>query len=319
MSEELLARVVSVNDEAENIRSFTLVSENGKPFPAFTPGAHIDLILDNGLARQYSLCNNSTLTDHYKIAVLREQQSRGGSSYIFDTIRNNDVLHITSPNNHFKLDETHDKYLLLAGGIGITPIISMAYRLAELGKQFEFHYVCRTPEKTAFSDELKSSSFGKSVHIHHSYGEPNRRLDINQLLSSCASGTQVYTCGPEPLIETILKNAEGKTNVSVFYECFFAQHEVHEAGDKAFEIELASSGKVLPVTADESILDVLNKEGITVETMCKEGVCGTCEIALLEGEAEHRDSVLTDDEKAENSALMVCCSRAKTKRLKLDL
>ncbi len=322
MSQQILARIASVEEVAERIRLYTLVAADGSRLPRFTPGAHIDLTLGNALTRQYSLCNsceeNGDADDRhrYQIAVYREPESRGGSDYIHRHVQAGDQLLINRPRNHFELDESGDHYLLLAGGIGITPLIPMARRLKRLGRPFSLHYLCRTPQQAAFRT-LVQDEFAEQIHFH--FSQQDGRVDIDTLLADCPQGTRVYTCGSERLLQTIIAAAENHHNISLHFERFSAAPPPDASANRAFEIELNSNGKVLRVDPEQSILEVLRSDGHQIETMCEEGLCGSCEVGLLGGDAEHRDSVLTDEEKAEQSVLMVCCSRARSERLKLDL
>ena len=317
-SSSFTTRVIRVDRVADNIRAYTLAREDTQPLPEFSAGAHIDLLLDNGMARQYSLCSAPEALDSYRIAVQLEPSGRGGSAYIHEHIEAGSALSINAPRNHFELNESADHYLLIAGGIGITPLMLMAARLKALGKPFTLHYLCRTPEQAAFQGELEQQ-FGDQVQFHFSYGDSSKRLDLDALFTGQKQATEVYTCGSEPLLQSILDTADKYPDIQVIFERFSAASNVGHAENAAFEIELARSGKTLSVAADQSILEVLRAEGFSVETMCEEGLCGSCEVDLLEGEADHRDSVLTDAEKQEQSALMVCCSRAASARLKLDL
>lgn len=317
-SQPITTRISAVETVAERTRAYRLELPDGSPLPAFSAGAHIDLLLENQLIRQYSLCSDPADTSHYQIAVLQETAGRGGSDYIHQHLQVGDSLQIHAPRNHFQLELSGDNYLLLAGGIGITPIMLMALELQRAGKAFQLHYLCRTPEQAAFAAELQSR-FGTAVTFHYSYGDAAKRLNIAELFAAQTQPTQVYTCGSEALLQSILDAAEQQPLISVSYERFSAAPVSEDVENLGFEIEIASSGECLTVAPEQSILEVLQAAGHQIETMCKEGLCGSCEVDLLEGEADHRDSVLNDAEKAEQNVLMVCCSRAATPRLKLDL
>lgn len=317
-SQPICTRITAIDDVADQVRAFTLEAADGSSLPEFSAGAHIDVLLENGLNRQYSLCSDPADTRHYRIAVLNEPEGRGGSAFMHQQLKAGDELQIHAPRNHFQLDTGADNYLLLAGGIGITPIMLMALELQQAGKQFTLHYLSRTPEQAAFHQWLETQ-FGAAVKFHYSYGDAAKRLDIKALFAEQQVATQVYTCGSEPLLQAILDAAEALPLVEVFFERFSAAPVDENSVSESFEIEIASSGERLQVSEDQSILEVLQKAGHQIETMCKEGLCGSCEVELLEGEADHRDSVLTDAEKAEQNVLMVCCSRATSPCLKLDL
>ncbi|WP_136680952.1 PDR/VanB family oxidoreductase [Neptunomonas sp. XY-337] len=315
-SQSIPVRVVTAETVAKNIRAYTLAREDGETLPAFGAGAHIDVLTDNGLTRQYSLCGDPTNTQEYKIAVQLEEQGRGGSSWIHANIHTASEIQINPPRNHFELDESADHYLLIAGGIGITPIMLMGQRLQALGKNFSFYYLARSLEHAAFAEQLRNT-FGERLHCYFS-DAVDERLNIAELFAQQSEVTEIYTCGSEHLLQAILDAAEPHPNLTVHFERFAAV-EQDNSDNTSFEIELARSGKVLTVSPDQTILEVLRGEGFTVETMCEEGLCGSCEVDLLSGEADHRDSVLNEAEKAEQSVLMVCCSRAVSPRLKLDI
>ena len=317
-SQPITTRITAAEDVAGQIRAYTLETTDGTELPAFTAGAHIDVLLGNDLIRQYSLCSDPAERHHYRIAVLHEPDGRGGSDYMHRQLKAGDELQIHGPRNHFELDMSGDNYLLIAGGIGITPIMLMALQLQAAGKPFTLHYLCRTPEQAAFRHWLEET-FGSAVEFHYSYGDAAKRLDLSALFSLQNQPTQVYTCGSEGLLQAILDAATPLPDIEVSFERFSAAPVAENAVSEAFEIEIASSGEMLQVDEAQTILEVLQAAGHEIETMCKEGLCGSCEVDLLEGEADHRDSVLNDAEKAEQNVLMVCCSRARTPRLKLDL
>lgn len=316
-SQVINTTINSVEEIADNVRLYTLSSADNQVLPSFSAGAHIDLLLDNGMVRQYSLCNQPE-SPHYQVAVQYEQEGRGGSAYIHQSLSAGDALKINAPRNHFKLDNQAENYLLLAGGIGITPIMLMAFELLAQGKSFQLYYLCRERSQAAFAD-LLTEKLGDRVHFCFSQDTDSQRLDIPNLLAQQPENTQVYTCGSERLLQSILTAAENQPGIQVHFERFSAAPQNEAIENQGFEIELASTGQVLQVEPDQSILQVLQSEGVQIETMCKEGLCGSCEVNLLEGEADHRDSVLTDGEKAEQSVLMACCSRAHSERLVLDL
>ena len=317
-SQNIITRVTAVEQVADNVHAYTLSCEDNSTLPEFSAGAHIDLLLGNDLIRQYSLCSDPAKRHEYKVAILLEEAGRGGSAWIHKNLQEGSELTIHAPRNHFELNENEDNYLLIAGGIGITPIMLMAARLQQLNKPFILHYLSRTPEQAAFAAQL-TAQLGDKVQCHYSYGESDKRLDIDALFSAQTQNTAVYTCGSERLLQSILDSAEDKSHIKVVYERFSAAPVDESIVNKSFEIELASSGKVIEIQPEQSILEVLRGEGHQIETMCEEGLCGSCEVDLLEGEADHRDSVLTEGEKAEQNVLMVCCSRANSARLKLAI
>lgn len=315
-SQPIPVRVIAAEEVADNIRAYTLARDDNSDLPTFSAGAHIDLLLENGLSRQYSLCSDPENRAQYRVAVQLEEQGRGGSAWIHANVHQDDRIQINAPRNHFELNESADRYLLIAGGIGITPIMLMASRLKALGKDFTFYYLSRSVHQAAFASQLQQQ-FGEHLHCYFS-DDINERLNIEALFAQQSEKTEIYTCGSEHLLQAILAAAETNPNLTVNYERF-AAIEQDDSRNQRFEIELAQSGRVLTVEPEQSILEVLRSEGFSVETMCEEGLCGSCEVDLLDGEADHRDSVLSDSEKSEQNVLMVCCSRALSPRLKLDL
>ncbi|MFK0092325.1 PDR/VanB family oxidoreductase [Pseudomonas sp. NPDC090592] len=303
--------------EAEGICSFELAREDGQPLPAFSAGAHIDVHLAGGLTRQYSLCNSASETHCYQIAVLKEPTSRGGSQQMHEAVQEGQRLSISAPRNLFELDASAEHSLLFAGGIGITPILCMAERLSHAGASFTLHYSVRSRDRAAFLVRLQSSPFADRVHVHFDDEVP---LNARTVLANPAAGTHLYVCGPGGYMEYVLSSgrAEGWPDELLHREYFSASAEVSAPGE-AFEIEIASSGEVMRVEADQTIIDVLYDAGIDVPVSCEQGVCGTCVTRVLDGIPEHRDSFLTDAQRAANDQFTPCCSRAKSPRLILDL
>lgn len=310
--------------EAKDIVGLELVPESEEPLPPFSAGAHVDLRLRPGLVRQYSLCNDPGERHRYVIAVARDPASTGGSIAVHDGIREGDLTHISEPRNHFPLVRAR-RYLLFAGGIGVTPLLCMAQRLAADEADFEMHYSARTPERAAFNAFIRDSAFSARVHMHYSHvdlapGASPRLLDPYDLLPEPDDSTHIYVCGPEPFNDAVLGAAttDGWLPSNLHCERFAAQISTSTA-DTAFEIEIASSGETIQVPAGRSIADMLAQHGIEVELSCRRGVCGSCATGVLEGEPDHRDLVLGSAARARNDQLMPCCSRAKSSRLVLDL
>jgi vanillate O-demethylase ferredoxin subunit len=314
-------RVARKAVEALDIQSFELVNANGAALPAFTAGAHIDVFLPNGLLRQYSLCNNPEETHRYLIGVLRDPASRGGSQAMHALVNEGDVLQISAPKNHFPLAPAAQRSLLLAGGIGITPIVCMAESLAQQGAPFEMHYCARERERTAFFDRIAGSPFAAQVQFHFDAGAPEQKLDMAALLARPEAACHLYVCGPKGFINAVLDQAKGAgwPAEQLHFE-FFAGEEVKaQAGDGSFQVKLASSGALVTVPADSTVVAALAAAGIEVMTSCEQGVCGTCLTRVLQGEIEHRDQYLTPEEQAANDQFLPCCSRAKSPLLVLDL
>ncbi|WP_084396881.1 PDR/VanB family oxidoreductase [Henriciella aquimarina] len=306
--------------EAEDTYGLRLVAPDGSDLPAFSAGAHINVEIADKLIRQYSLINAPGDRSHYTICILRDAESRGGSKAIAETVREGDTLRISSPGNSFALGMDAPDYLLLAGGIGITPIFGMAEQLLESGKSFEFHYCARSRERAALLDLLESGKYQGRIHFHFDDGPAAQCIDLDAVIAASAPGTHLYVCGPTGMIEAVQAAAgrAGWDPARVHYEAFQPMTQAEEAGG-AFQVRLAKSGLELTVPADRSIVDVLEDNGIEVPVSCEQGICGTCLVDVLEGTPDHRDSFLTRREHEANNVMTVCCSRALTPYLVLDL
>lgn len=317
----LTVRISRVQDEAESIRSFELVSTTGAPLPAFSAGSHVDVHVPGGLVRQYSLCNDPGETHRYLIAILRDKNSRGGSSGMHEGVHEGSVLEISGPKNHFPLVHDARKSLLIAGGIGITPILCMAERLSNAGADFEMHYATRSPSRTAFHDRIVNSPFASRVRFYFGDGSSGTRLDVTGLLGEPKQGQHLYVCGPQGLIDAVLSAAKGNgwPEPHIHYEFFAGSKQ--DSGDEGaeFDVRLASSGRLITVPAGTTVVQALARHGVIVPTSCEQGVCGTCLTRVLDGEPDHKDLYLTPQEHRENSQFLPCCSRSKSKVLVLDL
>lgn len=310
---DLTLRVASVTSLAERIKMFELRPTLGE-LPLFAAGAHLDISTGVGVARSYSIANDPGERDRYVIAVLRERDGQG-SAWMHDAVAPGQRLEASAPRNGFALDEAAREHLLLAGGIGITPLRSMAFRLQAIGARFRLVYCTRRPETTTFAGDL-AASFGDAVTIHHDGGDPARSLDLRALLREPPAGTHLYVCGPRGMIDAARTAASHWPGDTVHYELFASPKAASTAvtlaasGEVAFEVELWRSGKVITVAPDETILDAMLVAGVKPPFVCKEGWCGNCQLPLLGGRADHRDEVLTDEEKAANVVIHVCISRA---------
>lgn len=316
----LSVRVLRKTVEAEGICSLELAAADGSGLPPFAAGSHIDVMLPGGLTRQYSLCNDPSETHRYQIAVLRDAASRGGSMAVHDQVHEGDLLTISAPKNHFALAHEAASHLLLAGGIGVTPLLCMAERLAHTGGRFEMHYCTRSAARTAFRPRIASAAFAAQVHIHHDDGPDAQRLDLPALLAAPEAGRHLYVCGPTGFINAVLSTAraQGWPEAQLHVE-FFGAEVAPVAGDPAFEVVLGSSGRVIRVAADRSVARALAEAGVDLPTSCEQGVCGTCLTRVIEGVPDHRDLYLTPEEQAANDQFLPCCSRAHSARLVLDL
>lgn len=313
-------RIARKTVEAQDICSFELVDAEGGVLPPFSAGAHIDVHVPGGFVRQYSLCNDPGETHHYLIGVLRDPASRGGSMVLHDVAKEGDVLQIGTPKNHFPLAHESKKSLLLAGGIGITPILCMAERLAITGADFDMHYCTRSADRTAFRERIGKSAFADRVRFHFDDGSAEQKLDLKALLAAPEPGVHLYVCGPKGFIDAVLgtARAQGWQEVQLHYE-FFSAEVVKSDSDASFEVRLASSGRSVRVSPDQTVVQALAAAGVEVPVSCEQGVCGTCLTRVLEGTPDHRDMYLTPGEQMANNQFLPCCSRSKSPLLVLDI
>lgn len=312
-------RVASRARAAEGIVRLDLVCAEGRDLPPFEAGAHVDLFLENGLTRQYSLCNDPADRGRYQIAVLREPTSRGGSAYVHEALTEGATLDISVPRNLFALDESAEEHLLFAGGVGVTPILAMARRLHALGSPFVLHYCARDRSRAAFLDELSAAPFADAVRLSFD-AEPDTRLDLDATLARPAPERRLYVCGPGGFMTHVIDGAlaRGWTPAQIRKE-HFAAAPVAEGEDQPFELLIASTGQVVPVAAGQTAAQALEAAGVFVPVSCEQGVCGTCLTRVTDGEPDHRDAFQTDEERAANDQFTPCCSRARSPRLVLDL
>jgi ferredoxin-NADP reductase len=311
----LRVRLQAVRYVTLDIHVFEFVDPEGGPLPAATPGAHVDVHLANGITRSYSLIEAHPAPGRYLVGVKRDPSSRGGSRYMHDTLRVGAELTLSPPRNLFPLNEAAPHTVLIAGGIGITPILCMAGRLHAIGASFELWYASRSRTDLAFLPEL--ARFGERVHVHAD-DEAAAILDLGAIVAAAPADTHFYCCGPGPMLAAYEAAAAGRAPETVHLERFGAAQPVTASGD-GFVVALARSGLELSVPTGSTVLQILSDNGIAVESSCEAGICGCCEVAVLEGEVDHRDEVLTPAQRACNNSMMVCCSRAKSARLVLDL
>lgn len=318
-SEKLILRLRSITFEAQGICAFELVSIDGFDLPPFTAGAHIDLHLPNGLVRSYSLLNSQDERHRYVIGVNRDPASRGGSRVLHETLRPGDTLTVSAPRNNFLLDETAEKSLFIAGGIGITPILGMIRRLEALDRPWRLYYCARTRKNAAFLADLRALAGSRGDRIVYNYdGETGGTLlDLSTVIGTADDRTHVYCCGPLPMLAAFEQATSLLPGERVHVEYFSAKDP--PSLDGGFVVELARSGQTLAIPQGKSILDAVLDAGIQVPFSCMEGVCGSCETRVIEGTPEHRDLILSKDEKASNKTMLICCSGSKGDRLVLDL
>lgn len=302
---------------ADGIVSFELRDPQGRELPAFTAGAHVTVRVPSGVNRNYSLSNDPDERDRYVIAVKRDAAGRGGSISMTDGVAEGDRIEVSEPRNEFELNDRARSYVFVAGGIGITPILSMMRHLkATGGPRFKLYYLTRNPEMTAFIDELSGPEWKSHVVVHHDFGDLANAFDFWPVFEKPGSGTHVYCCGPRALMDGVRDMTGHWPQGSVHFESFGVDAAL-SAQNEAFTVKLERSGQRFDVPADRSILEVLRVNGIRAPSSCESGTCGSCRTTLCAGEAEHRDIVLSEDEKA--SQIMICVSRAKGGELVLDL
>ena len=306
---------------ARDISAFELADPDGAPLPAFSAGAHIDVHISEGLTRQYSLCNNSDETHRYLIGVLRDPDSRGGSMAMH-ALPEGALVEIGEPKNHFPLASDAEHSILLAGGIGVTPLLCMAECLAHASASFELHYCTREAQRTAFRERLNEPHLKAQTRLYFDNGPAVERIDLSKVVGDPDPGKHLYVCGPGGLIEAVLDKARqlGWNSANVHREYFtIALANANVDGDGPFRIKLARSGRIIDVCAGQTAAKALDEAGVTIATSCEQGVCGTCLTRVLSGQPDHRDVYLTEDERCANDQFLPCCSRSKSPMLVLDL
>lgn len=319
--------VRQIRFEGTGINSYELVHPAGQELPAFTAGAHIDIHLGEGLVRQYSLCNAPSERHRYVIAVLRDEKGRGGSKALHEMLRVQDIVPVSCPRNNFQLAGDAKRVILLAGGIGITPLKSMAHHLEFEGMDYELHYCAKNAGYAVFRDELVALAEKERMHFHFDNGNPADGLDIAQLLREPVGGTHVYYCGPSGFMSACASAAAHWPSGTVHFEHFkapaVARGSSSQGGDSAtgtpgsFTVQIASTGETIDVPAERSLVEVLEEAGVRVEMSCQSGLCGTCKVRYLAGEVDHQDCILSEAQ--QEQFLTACVSRAKGKLLVLDL
>ena len=312
-------RIKRISFEAESINSFELVAPAGGDLVAFTAGSHIDLYLSNGMIRSYSLVNDPSERSRYVIAVNKDAASRGGSRFVHETLRAGDLITISHPRNNFVLQENTTHSILIAGGIGITPLLSMIRRLKALGRSWELFYAARTRVAAAFLDELSGlrRDVQEKLHLNFDQEPTGSMLDLAAIVRNAPGDAHLYCCGPVPMLEAFEAATRDRPAEQVHVEYFKAREK--PAAEGGFEVKLARSNRIIKVGAGKTILNALLDAGIAVNYACTEGVCGTCETRVIEGMPDHRDLFLGKAEQAANNTMMICCSGSKSDTLVLDL
>lgn len=308
------AFVRAIRWEAEGINSYVLERVGGGLMPAFEPGAHVDVQLKPGLSRSYSLVNDPAIRGYYEIAVHHAIDSRGGSRHIHQEWKVGEKIEISEPKNNFPMVEDAVHTVLIAGGIGVTPMLPMIARLEKLGRSWELHYVAATPDRAAYVDRL--SEYDRVEIVYD--GLPGaQRLDLKTICGAAPAEAHLYCCGPGGMLDAFVATNADRPKGHAHIEYFSAETEI--ATDGGYTLELARSGTTVTVAEGETMLDALLGAGVDVGFACSEGVCGTCEVKVLDGVPDHRDHFLTEEDKAANRSVMVCCSGSKTASLVLDI
>ncbi|WP_054813866.1 PDR/VanB family oxidoreductase [Nocardia arizonensis] len=308
---DLPVRITARSDEATGVFALELAALDGAELPPWSPGAHIDVAVGQAGVRQYSLCGDPQDRKRWRIAILHEPEGRGGSDLLHRTAHTDTELAVSAPRNNFEL-EPADRYVFLAGGIGITPILPMMAAAQAAGATWQLYYGGRTREHMAFAEEITE----RYPHARLLPQDAHGLLPLAEIMDANADAT-VYCCGPEPLLNAV-ETEGGRRGVAVRTERFVPR-VVDTAGDRAFQVRLANDGRTLRVGEKQSIVDVLDAAGVQVITSCREGTCGSCETAVLEGEIDHRDSILSAEERERGDTMMLCVSRARADVLVLDL
>jgi len=310
----LILRLVAIRYAAADTHLYEFADPEGRPLPAYGPGAHIDVHLPGGLMRQYSLARPDRPGQPYLVGVKLDRAGRGGSRYLHEQARVGELFQIAPPRNHFPLAEDAARTVLIAGGIGVTPIWCMAQRLDEIGAAFELHYAVRTRADAAFLAELETMAPRARLHVD---AEAEGVLDVAAIVEAAPADAHLYCCGPAPMMAAFEAAVAGRPAEQVHVEYFSAPPP--EPIEGGFVVALAKSGREFVIAPGSTILETLRQAGLTLTSSCEQGVCGACETRVLEGTPDHRDLLLTAAEKASNKTMMICCSGALSDRLVLDL
>ena len=313
---DLRLRVTRRVSAADGVVVLDLEPTTPGPLPAWAPGSHIDMVLTPDLTRQYSLCGDPDDRGRWRVGVLREPQGRGGSAHVHDRLDEGSLVDVRGPRNHFLL-EPSKRYIFIAGGIGITPIIPMVRAARAAGAQWELHYGGRSLPSMAFRTRL-TNDYGDAVTLHPQ--DQVGLLDLDRILAAPRPDTLVYCCGPEPLLRAVeARVAAGWPSGALRVERFAPKEQAEPVLHSSFEVKLATTGVTVVVPPQESVLDAVRAAGVDISSSCEEGTCGTCETRVLAGVVDHRDSLLSEDERAANDTMFLCVSRAASPRLVLDL
>lgn len=306
-------QVTAKTSVAEGVCSLAFRDPYGRRLPDWTPGSHIDLTLANGLTRQYSLCGDRWDPSSYQVAVLHEPEGRGGSEYVHNSLRVGDIIEVAGPRNNFPLVPA-ERYLFIAGGIGITPLLPMLQQAEMLGTPWSLLYGGKSRTSMAFTDRLRAYEANVIIHPHDEAGH----LPLVDVLADEPAATKVYACGPAPMLDALRAAHEGRVPHHLRLERFTPREQGAPIRSTSFEVELARTNTSVTVEPGVSILDAVARAGVPILASCKQGTCGTCETVVLAGEVDHRDSLLTDEERSRSDVMFPCVSRAASDRIVLD-
>jgi ferredoxin-NADP reductase len=309
-------RLTAIRYAARDTNIFEFRRLDGGPLPAYEPGAHVDMHLPSGHIRNYSLIVAKPEPGVYTFCIKRDPASRGGSRYIHDELQVGRTLKISAPRNNFRLKEDAGHTVLLAGGIGITPIRCMVQRLVELGRPWTLHYGCRSRADMAFLEELEGLG---NANFHFDDESAGKVLDVAGIVAAAPRDAHLYCCGPTPMLNAFEAASKDWPREQVHIEYFTPRQDLSKAKKGGFTVELARSGQEFFIPEGRTILEVLLDEGVDVDYSCELGICGACEQRVISGTPEHRDSILSEEEQAENKRVMICCAGCKSERLVLDL
>jgi ferredoxin-NADP reductase len=307
------ARLMAIRLIAEQVNSYEFAPLDGAPLEPFEPGAHIDVHLREGLVRQYSLLPHAG--DAWRIAVQIDADGRGGSRFLASDARVGEVFQVSAPRNHFPLISGAQHTVLIAGGIGITPLYGMIDTLASEGASWELHYAVRSESRVVFRDELRRH--GDKVRIARSDHGDDRRLNLHEIISAAPVDSELYCCGPQRMVDGFVEAARTRSPERIHVERFSAETEIADAG--GFEVRLGRSDRQFVVPSGSTILQTLRDAGVDLPSSCEQGVCGVCETRVLSGEPDHRDHVLSAAERAKGETMMICCSGSRSRVLVLDM
>lgn len=318
---DLSLKIEKISQQTSNVKAYVLTSSDGAALPEFTAGAHIDVMVDleDGSTdkRSYSLASDPKDTSAYTLGILREVAGKGGSAFMHDKLVEGAVIEASNPKNHFPLDDEAEDNLLIAGGIGVTPILAMARSLSASGAKFNMHYAARAPEEMAFKADVEAVC-GENGHLYFDGGDPAKGINLKELLSNRQGGLHLFVCGPAGLIEAVrtMATEQGWPENTVHYEVF--KPAELDGEDTELEVVLTETGETITVPADQTILDVMLDKGMDIDYDCKMGICGLCAVKVVGGEPDHRDFVLTEDEREDEKLFCPCISRAKGGSITLE-